>query len=71
MTSDTGTMTDTDPSLREDAAHASDAAAALLASLVALARSVRAARTAGVSIGGITRMLVQGLCSARPRSASM
>jgi len=62
-------MTDTDPSLREDAAHASDTAAALLASLAALGHSVRAAHAAGLSIGGIGRELRRGRARARHRRA--
>jgi len=69
VTSDTGTMTDTDPSLREDAAHASDAAAALLASLGALARSVRAAHAAGHPVTVIGRELRRGRAQARYRRA--
>lgn len=63
-------MTDPDSgATRRDLAHAaertSDAGAALLGSLTETVRSVRAAHTAGVSLGGIAREIMQGRVSAR------
>ena len=74
MTGATEPMTnsDTDPALRDltlAAARSSDASAELLAGGVALGHSVWAARTAGHTIGGIGRALVQGRGKARHRRA--
>jgi predicted nucleotidyltransferase len=66
------TNSDTDPALRDltlAAARSSDASAELLAGGVALGHSVWAARTAGHTIGGIGRALVQGRGKARHRRA--
>jgi len=72
VTSDTGTMTEPDPTLREvalDAARTSDATAEWLASLTALAHSVRAANAAGSSIGSIGKVLRHGRARARHHRA--
>jgi len=63
---------DTDPALRgldRGAARTSDAGAELLASVAALWLSIRAARTAGSSVGSTGKMLRQGRARARHHRA--